>query len=358
VSIDRGRWPLALALAASLASSGCGEPAGPPAGSEGEVAVSLLAVGDTGTRLGWAWLPSAQRRVGAAMEAADRERPADALLVLGDNFYPDGLEEEELVAQVATNLVRPYCRFVDLSAPRSAEVAQACHRPPGARRPIPILAVLGNHDYRSPESPTLQRKAVPDFIANWNLPKKTIAVREIGEGVSLILFQSMEAVNEPQVLGGLVKAIRSARGPWRILLCHHPVVPTQPLDEEGELEVRYVREARKRIAKAGVPVQLVVSGHHHSLQIIESSAPGPALQVVSGGGGASLHPIDPLEGQRFVASRHGFARIDLVRRAGSERLVVSLYATRSPWLPAGRAELAARWSVALDGTPRDEGASR
>ena len=117
-------------------------------------------------------------------------------------------------------------------------------------------------------------------------------------------------------------------------------------------------EARRRIAEAGVPLQLVVSGHHHSLQIIEPSPPGPALQVVSGGGGGALHAVNAVGGQRFGASRHGFARIDLVRRAGSERLVVSLYATGSAWLPAGRPSLAARWSVALDGTPLEEEASR
>ena len=118
-----------------------------------------------------------------------------------------------------------------------------------------------------------------------------------------------------------------------------------------------MEEARRRIGEAGVPLQLVLSGHHHSLQIIEPSQPGPPLQVVAGGGGGSLESINVVEGQRFSTSRYGFARIDLVRRAGTERLVVSLYTTGSPWLPAGRPSLAARWSVARDGTLRDEGAS-
>jgi predicted MPP superfamily phosphohydrolase len=360
VSIDRGRWLLALALAAFLVSSGCWEAPGPPAGPdvEGEVSVSLLAVGDTGRRMEWAWMPSAQRRVGAAMAAADRQRPVDALLLLGDNFYPKGLEAAVLVPQVAMNVVRPYCRFVDLSAPRSAEVADACRRPAAERRPVPIFAVLGNHDYRVPESPKLQAEAVPDFVANWDLPEKRIAVRELGEGVSLVLLQSMETVRKAQLLEDLPAAIRSARGPWRILICHHPVAPTRSLEDHGRFEARYMEEARRRIAEAGVPLQLVLSGHHHSLQIIEPSPPGPPLQVVAGGGGGTLDAVDVVEGQRFSSSRHGFARVDLVRRAGSERLVVSLYATGSPWLPGGRPSLAARWSVALDGTPREEEAPR
>jgi len=359
-SLDRGRWLLALALVALLASGGCWAGPGPPSGPEvdGEVSVSLLALGDTGKRLRWEWMPSAQRRVGAAMEAADRQRPVDALLFLGDNFYPDGLEEAKLVPRVAMNLVRPYCRFVDLSAPRSDEVAGACRWPPGERHPIPIFAVLGNHDYRVPESPKLQVEAVPDFIANWDMPAERIAVRELGGGVSLVLLESMETVQKAQRLAGLPEAIRSARGPWRILVCHHPVTPTRSLEGHGRFEARYMAEARRRIAEAGVPLQLVLSGHHHSLQIIEPSPPGPPLQVVAGGGGGTLEPVKVVEGQRFSASRYGFARIDLVRRAGSERLVVSLYATRGEWLPAGRPSLAARWSVALDGTLRDEEALR
>jgi hypothetical protein len=292
------------------------------------------------------------------MAAADRQRPVDALLLLGDNFYPKGLEQAKLVHQVATNLVRPFCRFVELSAPRSEEVADSCRREPGERHRVPIFAVLGNHDYRAPESPTLQAEAVPDFVANWDLPSERIAVREIGGGVSLVLIHSMEMVRNAGLLDGLPGAIRSARGPWRILLCHHPVTPTRSVEAHGRFEARYMEEARRRIAEAGVPLQLVLSGHHHSLQIIEPSPPGPPLQVVAGGGGGSLGEVEVVEGQRFASNRHGFARIDLARREGSERLVVSLYQTRPVWLPAGRPELAARWSVTLEGTLQEEETSR
>jgi hypothetical protein len=357
--LDRGRWLPVLALAAALALGGCWSQVGPPAESEidGEVGFSLFAVSDTGRRLQWAWLPSAQRRVGAAMEAADRQRPVDALLLLGDNFYPKGLQEAELVSQLATNLVRPYCHFVDLSASRSDEIAGACRRRPGDRHPVPIFAVLGNHDHRVPESPKLQREVVPEFVANWDLPGERIAVRELGHGVSLVLLDSMEMVRKAQLLDALPAAVRKARGPWRILLCHHPVTPTRSLPAHGRFESGYMEETRRRIAEAGVPLQLVLSGHHHSLQIIEPSPPGPALQVVAGGGGGTPEEIEAVPGQRFASSGHGFARIDLVRRAGSERLVVSLYTTRAVWLPAGRPSLVARWSVALDGTLRDEEAA-
>jgi hypothetical protein len=253
------------------------------------------------------------------------------------------------------NLVRPYCRFVDLTAPRSDEVAAACRRQPGERHVVPILAVLGNHDYRVPESPPLQTEVVPDFVGNWSMPTERIEVRELGRGVSLVLLQSMEGVRQAERLDGLAEAIRSARGPWRILACHHPVVPTKAPGDHGRFEARFMQEARRRIAESGVPLHLVLAGHHHSMQILEPSPPGPALQVVSGGGGGRLREVTAVEGQRFAVSRYGFVRVDLVSRAGSERLVVSLYTTGNPWLPASPPALDARWSVDLEGKPRDEG---
>ena len=52
---------------------------------------------------------------------------------------------KELVQRVARNVVRPWCRFVVLTAPRSDEVRDACKLDADERRPIPIYAVLGNH---------------------------------------------------------------------------------------------------------------------------------------------------------------------------------------------------------------------
>lgn len=350
----RGCWLLVLAVAFSL--GGCVDRSGPPAGPdvEGEVRLSLFALGDAGRRQWLEWLPSAQRRVGAAMEAADRQRPVDAIVLLGDNFYPSGLREGELRERMAANVVRPYCRFVDLSAPRSDEVAEACRRQPGDRHPVPILAVLGNHDYRVPESPRLQTERAPDFVANWSMPKEPIAVRELGSGVSLVLLQSMEGVRQPRRLEGLAEAIRSTRGPWRILVSHHPLAPTKSPEDQGRFEVRFMQEAHRQIAESGVSVQLALAGHHHSLQLLDLRPGGPGLQVVSGSGGCRLHPIYEVDDRRFVASRHGFARVDLVGSRGSERLFVSFYAARNPWLPAGRPELLARWSVDAEGWAREE----
>ncbi|MFM7786579.1 MAG: hypothetical protein ACKPE6_18360, partial [Gammaproteobacteria bacterium] len=54
-----------------------------------------------------------QIAVGAAMQRAHRANPVDAVVLLGDNFYPDGLLADELVPRIIENVARPYCDFVD-----------------------------------------------------------------------------------------------------------------------------------------------------------------------------------------------------------------------------------------------------
>jgi hypothetical protein len=346
---SRALGPLVCGLALAALSSGCGDRMRQPTGPEpaGTLRLSILATGDAGDEGKWEWA-SVQRHVARAMEAVDRQRPVDAFLLLGDNFYPSGLLESELAERLALNVAGPYCRFVDLSGPRSAELKGACALPPDERHPVPILVVPGNHDAH-PESIALQTEVVPEFVANWEMARDPITVRELGEGVSLILLRSMEMVRKPRKLAVLPAAIRSAKGPWRILVAHHPLV-----EPAGRFETKYREGVRQAIAEAGLPVQLALGGHHHALQILEPPTRGLPLQVVSGAGGRTADPAKGSPDEYFAGAQNGFARVDLVERGGEERLVVSLYVTPTFWLPAGRPELAARWSVALDGAFREE----
>jgi hypothetical protein len=305
---------------------------------------SLLAVGDTGHRAKrFAWL-TPQRAVGDALEATHRERPADLLALLGDNFYPDGLEARELEPRIAENLVAPYCAFLDLTAPLSARVEASCPLPAARRRPVPVRAVLGNHDWRAPESPDLQQDAIPRYLANWRLQKGGAYVEEAAAGVSVVFFDSTHGRTR-EGLVRLTEALASARGPWRVVVAHHPI----DASPKGAL----VREA---IAAAGVPVHLWLAGHEHNLQLGEPGAPGPALQVVAGGGSHATGLKYDLPGRRVFRRSLGYARVDLVpggAGASEDALVVALVAVRP--FPAARwrpARLAARFAVALDGTVR------
>jgi len=343
-----------------------------PAGSR----FALLAVGDAGHRpKASPWL-TPQRAVGDALAATHREAPVDLLVFLGDNFYPDGLEAEELEPRIAANLVAPYCAFLDLRAPLSPRVAPSCPLAPEERRPVPVRAVLGNHDWRAPESPDLQQDAVPRYLANWRLRRGGAWVEDHAAGVSVVYFDSTHERTR-EGLRALRDALAAARGPWRVVAAHHPI----DLSPKGTA----VREA---LAAAGVPVHLWLAGHEHNLQLGEPGAPGPALQVVAGAGSHPTGLKYDLPGRRVYRKSLGYARVDLVgdadARAGGrgaarggkadeggepdgggnaeggghadgsgDELVVSLVAVRP--FPAARwepARLVARYAVARGGTVR------
>lgn len=328
-----------------------GEEAGPPLP---EAQLTLLAVGDTGQPA--SWLPlDPQLRVGRAMARVHRARPVDALVLLGDNFYPSGLTSRELVERVRANLVKPYCGFVALRGPRSPEVEAACPTGVELERPIPIFAVLGNHDYETAESPELEREAVPRFVSNWSVPQGVAEVHELPGGVSLVLAQSEELLSGAGT-APLRDALARSRGPWRIVALHRPVVegirgPTNT-DKNTAAFSALVRGA---IVESGVVVQLLLAGHEHNLQIFDGSSPGPQLVVVAGSGGGERRTKFDAASRRFALVGIGFALIDLVGTGSDARLVASQFALPEHWLPWHDAPaLVSRWSVGLSGEVRNE----
>lgn len=351
----RNRRATALALLLAL---GCapfaGEryraPAWPP---PEQVLWSLLAVGDTGKPpfLTHRW--HSQLRVGLALAAEDAALPAHALLILGDNFYWDGLRHGELVDRVRDNVVRPFCRFVDLRGPRSAEVADACERSPEERRPIPLYAILGNHDYDSPESPQLQRTAIPQFVSNWSMPAGVAERVEFDAGISLVLVDSVALRNGADP-APLYAALAQSRGPWRILAAHHPMAAARDKGGAALLERRRYRELiRDAIAASGYPVHVFLAGHEHNLQVITSPDAAPALHVVAGSGSRVREPRTSNSHARFVLDELGFARVDLVGSGAEARLVVSLFSvSSSPFFATPARALETRWAITPEGEAR------
>lgn len=306
--------------------------ASPPA--ERTSAWSILALGDTGHVTPLAELFEGQLAVAEAMTREARREPVDGLVFLGDNFYDHGLVADELESRVRLNLVRPYCYFLALTGRRSPEVASACPLPPEARRPAPLFAVLGNHDLERPGSVELERTAIPDFLPGWQMSLGLVAVFEVHPGVSLILFESELAIDDrPAIERELAAAIREAKGPWRILATHRPIATD---DLGGVPHGGYPDYVRDALVRAGRPVQLVLAGHHHSLQAFALGEPTPLLQIGAGSGSRSEPPLATGHPDlRFAAMELGFARVELTGEAGGddERLAVSLFSVpRWPWL--------------------------
>ena len=348
---------LATALIAALAvvCEGCSAPAPAPPPLPGPSRLSLFALGDAGIPPRLHGLFSKQVAVGRGMTAEARRTPVDGIVLLGDNFYDEGLFEPELVERVRENVVRPYCAVLALDGPRSAEVADACPVPAAERHPVPLHVVFGNHDYKSEEGPQLEIEAVPRFVPGWSVGHRPVEVRTVAPGVDLVLFDS-DLLSKSGDTDPLRAALAATRGPWRILAAHHPIAYADGEDRnpQGE-EARYTEAVRKVILEVGLPVQLFLSGHVHNLQLLEGAAPLPGLHVIAGAGGRPK-PVRYAPAHRlFAIEAPGFVRIDLAGAGGDERLFASVFTTSSfPLLAGAQPRLEARYSVDVAGRVRNE----
>jgi hypothetical protein len=323
---------------------------------DAEVRWTLLAVGDTGRSPSLLPALGGQRAVARAIALEDARHPADALALLGDNFYFDGLRPDDAVDRIGRDLVAPYCRFQALDAELSRAVEGDCPVPRAERRPIPIFAVLGNHDHGSAESAAIQSEEIPRYVSNWTLPEALARSVEAAPGVSLVLVDSTPLQDDAGPTPELVAALRAAKGPWRILVAHHPVGTSNQLgaDHEGASGL-YTENVRRSIEAAGVPVQLMLAGHEHNLQVIEMDGGSPSLVAVSGGGSVPRAVKSASAGRLASAASLGFVRVRLERRDGTTRLHVTPFVlTRWGSLLGASPRRLGEWSVDLAGGVRDE----
>jgi hypothetical protein len=305
--------------------------------------LSFLAVGDTGKPVEVLDALDPGKAVARALAAEDDRDPIEALVLLGDNFYPDGLEKDELKDRLRENLVGPYCRFIELTPRGAGSLREACPEK-DAVHPIPIFAVLGNHDYGERESPELQRRVVPDYVRSWRMPKDDVGVRELRGGVSLILLDTNRvARTDGDDDDDVVEAIRESQGPWRVIAAHHPM----PRAGRG-YDPRFRERMERILARAGVPIHLYLAGHEHNLQAFPASGASPALHLVAGGGSDIREVSDADPSRTFALGALGFARLDFDRKP-KPRLVATLLEVPAPPLPS-RPRVVVTFEIAPDGT--------
>jgi hypothetical protein len=311
-------------------------------------ALSLFAVGDTGSKIhAWGSL-AAIVRVAGAMREQSRTRPVDGVVLLGDQFYPNGLSSENLHTRLRENLVEPFGSMIGLTPYGAEQLGVAAEREgPG---PVPFYAVLGNHDYGFPESPPLQREVLPTYLTSWRMPHRFAEAWELPGGVSLVLFDSVRW--DDGVPQELLLTLRRTRGPFRILAAHYPMA-----DPGNNHLPTFTRDMHSVLREAGVPVHVFLSGHEHNLQLLQMEQPAPPLHVISGGG-SNVREVSPTAASRaFALASLGFARIDRVEHAGAPALRVGVYAVpRWPWQESPHGRLVARAWVDADGATSFENA--
>ncbi|MCL6526765.1 MAG: metallophosphoesterase [Thermaceae bacterium] len=186
----------------------------------------LAAIGDWGAE-------SAHRsQIAASMRAAHAAKPFEALLTLGDNFYPSG---------------QPVQRYVD-ELPK-----------------VRIYPVFGNHD-------------VPALEAQFRLfgVDRTYYTVRLGNLEIFVLYSEHFDPTQKRWLEG---ALAASTAPWKVVALHRPLYSSGM--HGGSRSLRQALEPLLSQYK----VRLVLSGHDHDY---ERSTVRGITYIVSGGGGASL----------------------------------------------------------------------
>ncbi|MDQ3991355.1 MAG: metallophosphoesterase, partial [Actinomycetota bacterium] len=187
--------------------------------------------------------------VADAIRRHHERAPFDALVTTGDNVYPDG---------------------------HPSRFGAAWREPYGwvHERGVEVVATLGNHDLE-----TAGGRPVMELLG---MPGRWYS-RVLGP-VEFFVVDSSDPGNTEQ-LRFLTEAVARSSARWRVAVLHHP---PHTCGRKAGQQVGLRRWWGFVLSLAGV--DLVLAGHDHNYQRF-TGASGTAF-VVTGGGGASLYPIE------------------------------------------------------------------
>jgi 3',5'-cyclic AMP phosphodiesterase CpdA len=242
-------------------------------------------------------------QVAAGIARVHREKPLDAIVLTGDNFYP--------------------CGPTSVEDPRWSLVTAL------TRIGIPVFPVLGNHDSCGKADPLAQVRAT-GRIANWNMPARQYALR-----AGIADFAMLDTTPYARGLSrdadtALRAAFASSKTRWRVVVGHHPVLSSGwhgyfPRDE--------VKQMRMLVpALRDTHADLYLCGHDHHLELLR----GRMLHLVSGAGSDPIPPIKLRLSTVFPTDIRrepiGFAVVDLDAKRIRVRFYDGKGKARSEWL--------------------------
>ena len=262
--------------------------------------LDLIAMGDFG------YSDQAQKDVAAGLVkyATGLGKPTQGMLLLGDNFYhpmPGGFESPRWKTD-----------FSDLY--------------PAGVFPGPCWAILGNHDYHDTVGNEKVQLGYADFRkykTRWTMPGKYYRVdlpKENPQVTFLMIDTNWDTINRrihgdhaycwtsnaerAEQAAWLETQLTSKRAPITIVVGHHPVYSDGAHGDTPEL----VAELGPLFEKHGV--HLYLGGHDHDLQHLELEGLRTSY-VISGGGGAPVHPGDKARKGAVMKPTHGFSHLTI-----------------------------------------------
>lgn len=224
--------------------------------------VRIAVMGDVGTGDDKEW---ATAESAAKAGAAD---PFDALILLGDNVYPDG-DPDRLDATV----FEPFAPLLDDGAA--------------------LLPVLGNHDVQDGHG--------DGQVERLGMPGRWYATRV---GPVLVVSLDSNRVEDEAQTAWLQTTLAAATSDFIIVSMHHPAYSAGHHGSTGKVQRRWVPLFEK------YGVDLALAGHDHDYQ---RSHPIDGVVYVVSGGAARLRPTGNAEFTATSASVLHFVALDVYR---------------------------------------------
>jgi acid phosphatase len=212
-----------------------------------------------------------QKAVARGIEQFCARSTCQFALVLGDNFYSDGVRDTA-DKQWRTKFEVPY---------------QNLH--------FPFYPVLGNHDHHGNTQAQIDYSTRSD---KWVMPGRYYSL-EKGD-VALFGIDS-DDFDEGQAQW-LERQLQATQRRWRIVYAHHPIYSYGAHGDSDDLKRKLLPVLRRG------KVDFYLTGHDHDQQVIVRDGMN---FIVVGSGGASVRPVSRGTGTVFARSAFGFAHLNI-----------------------------------------------
>jgi acid phosphatase len=276
IAVVRGLADRAVLSGERPANAPATQPLAPAAGAS----VAFLVLGDHGKA------NRDQARVASAMADKAAADGAEFVLLLGDNFYFDGVTSED--------------------DPQWRETFTEPFDHPSLQ--IPFHAVLGNHDHKG----NVDAQIGWDGDPRWRMPARysTTTVAVGADELQLFFLDTWEIHREEpgyaEQVAWLAGELAASTARWRVALGHHPLASGGRHGGSRAL----IREVHDLMLAHGV--DLYLAGHDHYLALL--TPPGGVRQVISGAG-CQLQEASWTPDSVFAAVELGFAWMRVERDA-------------------------------------------
>ena len=218
----------------------------------------IILVGDTG-------IPGGAKPVGRLIKKLHTELPVDAVGLLGDNVYPNGLPEGEDFTLMIQCFKKIFPQGLD------------------------YYAILGNHDYHGNTKAQIE---YGKHNKQWHMPQ-TYYHKVVGVCDIFFLDTNVDEMEESEIetqKQTMLTLINNSKQKWKILCGHHT---WHSVGGHGNADKKLDNFLKTLVTTCRYPIDMYVCGHDHCKSVINLQLPPRQLCViVSGGGGANYPDVE------------------------------------------------------------------